>query len=133
MRHDWRALMQYTLTDDEARKMVQGYGHPEVDNAPITLLATDQRPAVGDPRVFLGTHNLLREESMVVCYRCENAWSPELAARECRGEADSPLGPRPDPATAHLGNISATLGAVGRNDPCPCGSGQKFKRCHGAN
>jgi preprotein translocase subunit SecA len=21
---------------------------------------------------------------------------------------------------------------VGRNDPCPCGSGQKFKRCHGA-
>ncbi len=22
---------------------------------------------------------------------------------------------------------------VGRNDPCPCGSGQKFKRCHGAS
>ena len=22
---------------------------------------------------------------------------------------------------------------VGRNDPCPCGSGQKFKRCHGAD
>jgi hypothetical protein len=21
---------------------------------------------------------------------------------------------------------------VGRNDPCPCGSGQKFKRCHGS-
>jgi uncharacterized protein len=21
--------------------------------------------------------------------------------------------------------------AVGRNDPCPCGSGLKFKRCHG--
>jgi SEC-C motif len=21
---------------------------------------------------------------------------------------------------------------VGRNDPCPCGSGKKFKRCHGA-
>jgi preprotein translocase subunit SecA len=20
---------------------------------------------------------------------------------------------------------------VGRNDPCPCGSGQKFKKCHG--
>jgi hypothetical protein len=20
---------------------------------------------------------------------------------------------------------------VGRNDPCPCGSGEKFKRCHG--
>ncbi len=22
---------------------------------------------------------------------------------------------------------------VGRNDPCPCGSGRKFKKCHGAN
>ncbi len=21
---------------------------------------------------------------------------------------------------------------VGRNDPCPCGSGKKFKHCHGA-
>jgi SEC-C motif domain protein len=21
---------------------------------------------------------------------------------------------------------------AGRNDPCPCGSGKKFKRCHGA-
>lgn len=23
-------------------------------------------------------------------------------------------------------------GKVGRNKPCPCGSGKKFKRCHGA-
>ncbi len=22
-------------------------------------------------------------------------------------------------------------GDVGRNDPCPCGSGKKFKKCHG--
>jgi preprotein translocase subunit SecA len=22
---------------------------------------------------------------------------------------------------------------VGRNDPCPCGSGKKYKKCHGAN
>lgn len=22
---------------------------------------------------------------------------------------------------------------VGRNDPCPCGSGKKFKKCHGAS
>ncbi len=21
---------------------------------------------------------------------------------------------------------------VGRNDPCPCGSGKKFKKCHGS-
>ena len=23
--------------------------------------------------------------------------------------------------------------SVGRNDPCPCGSGKKFKKCHGAS
>jgi preprotein translocase subunit SecA len=22
---------------------------------------------------------------------------------------------------------------IGRNDPCPCGSGKKYKQCHGAN
>jgi SAM-dependent methyltransferase len=25
----------------------------------------------------------------------------------------------------------AQTGATGRNDPCPCGSGKKYKRCHG--
>lgn len=26
---------------------------------------------------------------------------------------------------------SSAFGQVGRNDPCPCGSGKKFKKCHG--
>ncbi|MBA2708909.1 MAG: SEC-C domain-containing protein [Gemmatimonadaceae bacterium] len=26
---------------------------------------------------------------------------------------------------------SADWSNVGRNDPCPCGSGRKFKKCHG--
>lgn len=28
---------------------------------------------------------------------------------------------------------SADWSNVGRNDPCPCGSGKKFKKCHGAS
>jgi preprotein translocase subunit SecA len=28
-------------------------------------------------------------------------------------------------------NDPATWGRVGRNEPCPCGSGKKFKHCHG--
>ncbi|MGH2670333.1 MAG: SEC-C metal-binding domain-containing protein, partial [bacterium] len=36
--------------------------------------------------------------------------------------------PRP-PAGASVANPYA---GVGRNDPCPCGSGKKFKKCHGA-
>jgi len=26
---------------------------------------------------------------------------------------------------------AATKGKIGRNDPCPCGSGRKYKKCHG--
>ena len=28
--------------------------------------------------------------------------------------------------------LGAAFAKAGRNDPCPCGSGLKFKRCHGA-
>lgn len=56
-----------------------------------------------------------------------------LAARnwvayQKRGMQDAPPPPRP--------RVEAPLqqgarGKVGRNDPCPCGSGRKFKLCHG--
>jgi preprotein translocase subunit SecA len=26
---------------------------------------------------------------------------------------------------------AASMARVGRNDPCPCGSGKKYKQCHG--
>ncbi len=36
-------------------------------------------------------------------------------------------------AAASNGNTPRVTGdKVGRNDPCPCGSGKKFKKCHGA-
>jgi uncharacterized protein YecA (UPF0149 family) len=34
-------------------------------------------------------------------------------------------GGRPQPAVSKDAKI-------GRNDPCPCGSGKKYKKCHGA-
>ena len=41
-----------------------------------------------------------------------------------------------DPATPveALPSLEARFGGakVGRNEPCPCGSGKKFKRCHGS-
>lgn len=132
MKHEWRAMIQYKLTDEEARQMVQGYGHPEVDFAPVTMLAGDEKPPVGDPRVFLGTHNMLRNEAVVVCWNCEEAWDPELAKKECAGEGMFADGVQLNQGPS-IGNVTAGLGTVGRNDPCPCGSGLKFKRCHGAN
>jgi preprotein translocase subunit SecA len=29
--------------------------------------------------------------------------------------------------------VKRKQGKVGRNDPCPCGSGKKYKKCHGAS
>jgi uncharacterized protein len=29
------------------------------------------------------------------------------------------------------GNLKLKCANAGRNDPCPCGSGLKFKKCHG--
>ena len=40
-----------------------------------------------------------------------------------------PAGGAPPPPTPVPANPFA---GVGRNDPCPCGSGKKFKKCHGA-
>ncbi len=37
------------------------------------------------------------------------------------------------PGVPNAGGGSTDWSSVGRNDPCPCGSGRKFKKCHGAN
>ena len=39
----------------------------------------------------------------------------------------------PPPAVGGAAPPSADWANVGRNDPCPCGSGKKFKKCHGSN
>ena len=46
---------------------------------------------------------------------------PPLRLTLNRGEEPAP------PQTVHRSNEK-----VGRNDPCPCGSGKKYKKCHGA-
>ncbi len=43
-----------------------------------------------------------------------------------------PARPAPQLVTAPSGPVHADADRVGRNDPCPCGSGLKYKRCHGA-
>jgi preprotein translocase subunit SecA len=35
-------------------------------------------------------------------------------------------------AVATATRAPSAIGKIGRNDPCPCGSGKKYKKCHGA-
>jgi preprotein translocase subunit SecA len=44
------------------------------------------------------------------------------------GGSDGDERPRPKQET-----VVRTQPKVGRNDPCPCGSGKKYKKCHGAS
>jgi preprotein translocase subunit SecA len=56
--------------------------------------------------------------------------APRPAARPA--SPANPFPPRQNPSAAAQPTQSVRADAkVGRNDPCPCGSGKKFKHCHG--
>jgi preprotein translocase subunit SecA len=48
---------------------------------------------------------------------------------ETHGEAPPPRG-GDGAAAATQGTVTRAGPRVGRNDPCPCGSGKKYKKCH---
>ena len=52
----------------------------------------------------------------------------ETHAEAAEGDGEGEKRPRPKQET-----VVRTQPKVGRNDPCPCGSGKKYKKCHGAS
>ncbi|HEX9394238.1 MAG TPA: preprotein translocase subunit SecA [Gemmatimonadales bacterium] len=61
---------------------------------------------------------------------------PMIATKPAADGLISPgtaTGPKPPPAPPGTPAPASPYAGVGRNDPCPCGSGKKFKKCHGAN
>src|SRR2546426_503546 len=55
----------------------------------------------------------------------------EIERRQQRQQRD--LQYQTGPAQAEAPKPVRVGAKVGRNDPCPCGSGKKYKKCHGAN
>ncbi len=49
------------------------------------------------------------------------------------GGRPAPAAPQGKPITYRKSDDPNPYVGVGRNDPCPCGSGKKFKNCHGAS
>ena len=101
---DWRPLFE----DDEARILL----------GPMIWLSSEQaRQEMGAGRDPEGTHRkmlVLIGLSVIAIYKYWEAYRNRGAelTREPSG-----IGRKP---------------RVGRNDPCPCGSGKKFKKCCGA-
>ena len=57
----------------------------------------------------------------------------QQAAAAAAAAASSPPAPTAEAIDAGFDESDpSTWGNPGRNDPCPCGSGKKFKHCHGA-
>jgi preprotein translocase subunit SecA len=61
---------------------------------------------------------------------------PAFAAARGQSSASAAVATAPRPARTGGDDVVKTVRReepkVGRNDPCPCGSGKKYKKCHGA-
>jgi preprotein translocase subunit SecA len=103
----------------------------------VFSVRVEQQPVEPAPEpelVAAGTFEQLPSGEMV----------PQAAPRMDPVAAERLLGPAPRALAEHVhtnrdeapasGNAAASAanGKVGRNDACPCGSGKKYKRCHGA-
>ena len=88
----------------------------------------------------------INSEAVKILFRLELASEEELRELEERAveaQKNKELKLKKDEAESLIGNdtgsstsntqspVTRTLPKVGRNDPCPCGSGKKFKVCHG--
>ena len=91
--------------------------------------------------LFDATQDRIDQQVLEVVYKVQlrDPKDDPQPARPAPGLAAPPPGPPPEatpPAGPRAGAPGATgaapAGKVGRNDPCPCGSGRKYKKCHGA-
>ena len=60
----------------------------------------------------------------------QHAAYDEIAAPETDSDATTAASSA-QAAGDHPGTVRNLMPKVGRNDPCPCGSGKKYKQCHG--
>jgi len=85
----------------------------------------------------------LEDQVVQYLYRVELVQAPpqqqrrrQVAHREVKAEATGLQGERREaqhsPTTGPPTTVRRSTPKVGRNDPCPCGSGKKYKKCHGA-
>ena len=72
-------------------------------------------------------------ESAVESARSENppAARPTLAGSKALRPGQANRQPSPGSNTGPAVPVKRDKAKVGRNDPCPCGSGKKYKNCHG--
>jgi len=101
------------------------------------------RVQIVDPRAMSAEDRRSRERvqrQQVALHRVAPAMAGALAGGTSTSTSGLPSAPdrQTVPEASRTGAIAAPDtfvregDKVGRNDPCPCGSGKKYKKCHGA-
>ncbi|MFC7399212.1 preprotein translocase subunit SecA [Chelatococcus sp. GCM10030263] len=134
--HLWR---EHLSTLDHLRQVIGWRGYAQRD--PLNEYKSEAF------QLFDGLIGRLREQVTAQLMRVEVMFTPppeaELPPMEAHhlnpfsgeeefvgDDADTLVAQR-RPRVAVDASDPSTWGKVGRNDPCPCGSGKKFKHCHG--
>ena len=74
----------------------------------------------------------IRNEDEVAALEAEERRHAEAQARQMQFQHPSAGGYSADEEAEQVGAaVAAAAPKVGRNEPCPCGSGKKYKHCHG--
>jgi preprotein translocase subunit SecA len=79
-----------------------------------------QQPAPPEPPPFMEAHHVNPMTS-----------EDEMAMSDAVATLARNAGAGVSPGAERNPKDPATWGKVGRNEVCPCGSGKKFKHCHG--
>ena len=82
--------------------------------------------------LFAAMMDAIKEELASLVFNVEVTIEGDGSTIEAKGVESKPAQAAPLRYTAADENGVVTSGDVSRNSPCPCGSGKKFKRCHGA-
>jgi preprotein translocase subunit SecA len=118
-----RFLFRMQILGPDGQPMDGGVPQPRRPVPPAPPVASAARPPAGDgaPReieIHTRKPSTTIDELEKEFHRKKEK---ELAAASRQGGGDSS-----QPSQRRTGD------KVGRNDPCPCGSGKKYKKCHGA-
>jgi preprotein translocase subunit SecA len=94
-----------------------------------------QQPAVEEPAVEVVEAEEAPELAAPVVERSAPALTAkglQMGGRSDNLQYSAPTLDATEPEKAATGGAAVSSGEPGRNAPCPCGSGKKYKRCHGA-
>lgn len=104
------------------RELVGVLGQHVGDDSRVLARRVEEELAAREATVAGREHDVAAvEERLRTRQEQLRRWEGELAAREQRVDLASKL----------MSRVPVARGKVGRNERCPCGSGLKYKHCHG--